>query len=435
MLCFQLVHLLDLLKPVLIFSRKLIIGILMFAGFKEVSIWKKVFLENFLLLHTLLNFLCNLLEKFLVKWRFDRKYQDELLIPKIALAEQDIQDIIDEQGSKLLLKSTDKNSCVDFDSSRNGQWVSFPYGGSKQQDELNGLLSVLRMKAKQYPASSLQVKRAVCWNSKLKSDISFGILFLRHLNSQDKARVAHFLTGCNIDFFFSRGHVLVMKLYGLCDNTLLRLAQYAEVPIPACPCAGAFQVTFYPKSGGVSTWTSCSVGRIGSFDHVPAQVQLDASEQEKPIEGVNWLVTFLERQVEATCFQKVLCKPESQDSTVSLQFLIPVAHENKLPLQLNIEGKHVCVDHPAPFTVPLVISRRPFEEQDKFEHWKDTANRAFMHRKGRHNSLSHCPKLCPQATYSGMVKFCPQASTSLLCLRMISSLSFLSTVHLTWMMS
>ena len=83
-------------------------------------------------------------EKFLIKWKFDKKYQDELLIPKIALAEQDIQDIIDEQGSKLLLKSTDRNSCVDFDNSKNGQWVSFPYGGPCQQDELNCLLPVIR---------------------------------------------------------------------------------------------------------------------------------------------------------------------------------------------------------------------------------------------------------------------------------------------------
>ena len=89
-------------------------------------------------------------EKLLVKWRYDRKYQDELLIPKIALADQDVQDLIDEQGSKLLLKSTSRNSCVDFDNSKNGQWVSFPYGGPKQQDELlNGLLSVLRDKIKQ----------------------------------------------------------------------------------------------------------------------------------------------------------------------------------------------------------------------------------------------------------------------------------------------
>ena len=250
--------------------------------------------------------------------------------------------------------------------------------------------------AEQYPSSWLQVKRAVCWNSKLKNVLSFGFLVLRHLNSQDKARVAKFLTGCNccnIDVFFSRTHVLVMRLDGLSDNILLRFAQNAEVPIPACPAQGGFQVNFYPKSDGVLTWTSCSVGRIGSFDHVPAQVQLDASEQERPIEGFKWLIAHIEKEIEATCFQKVLCKPENQDSTVCLQFLIPISLEKKLPLHIKIEGKQFCVDHPAPFTVPLSISRRPPEEQDKFEHWKETAKRSFSHRKGRHNSLSHSPKL------------------------------------------
>ena len=162
-------------------------------------------------------------DKFLIQWKFDKKYQDELLIPKIALAEQDIQDIIDEQGSKLLLKSTNRNSCVDFDNSKNGQWVTFHYGGSQQQVELDRLVSVIRNRVRQYLSSSLQIKRAVRWNNKLKDILSFGFLFIGHLNALDKARVANFLTGCNIDFFFSRVNVLVLKLDGLDDNTLLRL--------------------------------------------------------------------------------------------------------------------------------------------------------------------------------------------------------------------
>ena len=174
-------------------------------------------------------------DRFLIRWKFDKKYQDELLIPKIALAEQDIQDLIDEQGSKLLLKSVNRNSCVDFDNSKNGQWVSFPYSGSLQQQELNQLVSVVRSKVKQYPSTSLQFKRAVRWNNDFKDILSFGFLYVGHLNDLDKARVANFLTGCNINFFFSRTNVLVLQLEGLDDNILLRLAQYAEVPIPSCP--------------------------------------------------------------------------------------------------------------------------------------------------------------------------------------------------------
>ena len=206
-------------------------------------------------------------DRFLIRWKFDRKYQDELFIPKIALAEQDIQDLIDEQGSKPLLKSTSRNSCIDFDNSKNGQWVSFPYCGSQQQQELNQLVSAIRSKVRQYPSTSLQFKRAVRRNNDFKDILSFGFLFIGHLNDLDKARVANFLTGCNIDFFFSRVNALVLRLDGLDDNILLRLAQYAEVPIPTCPMQGGFQLTFRPSQFGTTTWTTVSVGRIGSYDY------------------------------------------------------------------------------------------------------------------------------------------------------------------------
>ena len=332
-------------------------------------------------------------DKFLIQWKFDRKYQDELLIPKIALAEQDIQDINDEQGSKLLLKSTNRNSCVDFDNSKNGQWVSFPYCGSQQQQELNHLVSAIRHKVRQYSSTSLQFKRAVRWNNDFKDILSFGFLFIGHLNALDKARVANFLTGCNIDFFFSRVNVLVLRLDGLDDNTLLRLAQYAEVPIPACPMQGGFQLNFRPSLTRTTTWTTVSVGRIGSYDHVPAQVCLEANESETAVEDLKWIVSLLEQQVKATCFQKVFCTPENQDSVACLQFLVPVSFESQLPLRWSIGDRQLCVDHPAPFAIPLSISRRPPEEQSKLEHWKETANRSFSHRKGRQNSLSHNPRL------------------------------------------
>ena len=94
------------------------------------------------------------------------------------MPKKDIQDIIDEQGSSLLLKSTGKNSCIDFDESKNGQWVTFPYGGTQQQKELHDLVAVLRKKVKNYPATSLQWKKAVRWNNDFKGFLSFGILFL-----------------------------------------------------------------------------------------------------------------------------------------------------------------------------------------------------------------------------------------------------------------
>ena len=328
-------------------------------------------------------------DRFLIRWKFDRKYQDELFVPKIALAEQDIQDLIEEQGSRLLLKSTSRNSCIDFNNSKNGQWVSFPYCGSQQQQELNQLVSAIRNKVRQYPSTSLQFKRAVRWNSDFKDILWFGFLFIGHLSDLDKARVANFLTGCNIDFFFSRVNALVLRLDGLDDNILLRLAQYAEVPIPTCPMQGGFQLTFRPSRFGTTAWTTVSVGRIG----IPAQLSLEANESEAEVEHLKWIVSMLEQQVQATCFQKVFSAPEGQDSAACLQFLVPVSFENQLPLRWSLDDRQFCVDHPAPFAIPLLVSRRPPEEQSKLEHWKETANRSFSRRKGRQNSLAHHPRL------------------------------------------
>ena len=332
-------------------------------------------------------------ESFLMRWKFEKKYQDELLIPKIALAEQDIQDLIDEQGSKLLLKSVGKNSCVDFDNSKNGQWVSFPYSGSLQQSELNQLVSVVRSKVKQYPSTSLQVKRAVRWNNDFKNILSYGFLYIGHLNDSDKARVANFLTGCNIDFFFSRTNVLVLQLEGLDDNILLRLAQYAEVPLPSCLAQGGFQLTFRPSRFGLTVWTTVSVGRIGSYSYIPAQLSLESIYSDAGVEHLRWIVSMLEERVQATAIQKVFCTSEMQDGFACLQFLVPVSFERQLPLRWRLEDKQYCVDHPVPFAMPIGVGRRPPEEQSKVEHWKETANKSFTYRKGRQNSLAHHPKL------------------------------------------
>ena len=332
-------------------------------------------------------------DRFLIQWKFEKKYQDELLIPKIALAEKDIQDIIDEQGSSLLLKSTGKNSCIDFDESKNGQWVTFPYGGTQQQEELHDLVAVLRKKVKNYPATSLQWKKAVRWNNDFKGFLSFGILFVGHLSRSDKTRVANFLTGCSIDFFFCRFNVIVLSLNGLDDNTLLRLAQYAEVPIPACPAQGGFQLSFQLSSAGTMSWTTVSVGRIGKCDFVPAQVRLELSESDAGVSDLRWIIECLEQQVRGTCFQKVQCTIENQETVACLQFLVPQAIEKQLPLRVDTVVRPICIDHPAVFSLPLSISRRPPEEQDKFDHWKETASKSSSFRKGRRNSLSHCPML------------------------------------------
>ena len=111
-------------------------------------------------------------------------------------------------------------------------------------------------------------------------------------------------------------------------------------------------MSFRPSPSGTATRTTVSVGRIGRYDHVLAQVCLEPSESEAAVGDLKWLVSLLEQQVQATCFQKVFCTPENQDSVACLQFLIPVSLEKQLPLCWKVGERQICVDHPAAFAVP-----------------------------------------------------------------------------------
>ena len=251
------------------------------------------------------------------------------------------------------------------------------------------------------------------WNNDFKDILSFGILFVGHLNLSDKARVANFLTGCNIDFFFCRVNVNVMTLNGLEDNTLLRLAQYAEVPIPACPAQGGFQLSFRLSASGTISWTTVSVGRIGKCDYVPAQVRLEPSESEAEVSDLKWIVACLEQHVQGTCFQKVLCTFENQDSAACLQFLVPQAIEKQLPLQLDAGARPICVDHPVAFSLPLSISRRPLKSRTSLiigKRRRVGPPRSEKADKTRCRTAQSLLTLFVASICSDMVTFCPKES-------------------------
>ena len=52
------------------------------------------------------------------------------------------------------------------------------------------------------------------------------------------------LTQCRIDFYFSTPRSVVLDLNGVSSATLVRLFQYAEIPIPTSTTQGAFSVSF-----------------------------------------------------------------------------------------------------------------------------------------------------------------------------------------------
>ena len=118
--------------------------------------------------------------------------------------------------------------------------------------------------------------------------IERSVLFLQSFDDSQILDLAVHLTQCRIDFYFSSPRSVVLDLNGISSATLVRLFQYAEIPIPTSTTQGAFSVSFNnPGEDGYSnakadrelikinvTW-----GRISALSSVPAQIKL--SELQK----------------------------------------------------------------------------------------------------------------------------------------------------------
>ena len=99
------------------------------------------------------------------------------------------------------------------------------------------------------------------------------------------------MTLCKIDFYFSSPRVIVLDLNGVSSATLVRLFQYAEIPIPTSMTQGAFSVSFmntgeYGDSSLKADWRMAKIsvawGRISVLSSVPAQIRLsDLQKVEK----------------------------------------------------------------------------------------------------------------------------------------------------------
>ena len=264
------------------------------------------------------------------------------------LAEQRVKDVLNSKGNKLSIRSTNRNGCVDFGGSENGRWLSFPYGNSRQQSECD------------HPASVLQYRRAVIWKPITKNGhIPFAVLFFKHLETQEKFRFALFLTDCKIDFYFCRSNTVVIDLNGIDICSLLRLAQFAEVPIPASPVHGAYRISFNATSqaavseGGFKL--SAAIGRVGS---------IQISSPDSPL----LFHDFMNYSELSRCFRLIICITRDRETLQCVQFLIPERFESQLPLSCHLQGTHVRIDHALPHMVPLTLGRRLPEAQDVQAH-------------------------------------------------------------------
>ena len=202
-----------------------------------------------------------------------------------------------------------------------------------------------------------------------------------------------------IDFHFSTPRVVVLDLNGVSSATLVRLFQYAEVPIPTSITQGAFSVSFInPGEEGYSNMKadrelikiSVTWGRISALSSVPAQIKLSELQkverfQREDDDFERWIWDALR----GTCPQKVLCFDEESNTDWYMQFHIPAKSENVLPTKLIVDEEAILVEHARPYAVLQTGSIRPPVEETMHEHWKNAARLAPSDRKDRSNFIAH----------------------------------------------
>ena len=118
---------------------------------------------------------------------------------------------------------------------------------------------------------------------KLQGELKGMFFFSSPLMRQQILDLAVHLTQCKIDFYFSTPRVIVLDLNGVSSATLVRLFQYAEIPIPTSMTQGAFSVSFMNageegysnlKADRELTKINVTWGRISAISSVPAPIKI-----------------------------------------------------------------------------------------------------------------------------------------------------------------
>ena len=200
------------------------------------------------------------------------------------------------------------------------------------------LISQLREFCEDFPASVIQVKSGIDWKTARR--IERIVLFLQSFDDAQILDLAVHLTQCRIDFHFSTPRSVALDLNGVSSATLVRLFQYAEIPIPTSTTQGAFSVSFInPGEDGYSnakadrelTKINVTWGRISALGSVPAQIKLSNLQRiERFQREENETETWIWETLQGTCPQKVLCFDEENNTDWYMQFHIPTKSEKAL---------------------------------------------------------------------------------------------------------
>ena len=339
-------------------------------------------------------------ESFDIFWGCRSGESFETLLPKNIVEIPDIKELLREKGGPLSRKSTRKNSCVEVSSNGNSLPLTFtsdPKDRRNLREAFSFLISQLRELSEDFPASVIQVKSGIDWKTARRIERS--VLFLQSFDDAQILDLAVHLTQCRIDFHFSTPRSVVLDLNGVSSATLIRLFQYAEIPIPTSTTQGAFSVSFInPGEDGYSnakadrelTKINVTWGRISALGSVPAQIKLSNLQKiERFQREENGIETWIWETLQGTCPQKVLCFDEENNTDWYMQFHIPTKSENALPTKMTLDDDAILVEHARPYAYLQTGAIRPPAEETMHEHWKNAARLAPSERKDRSNFIAH----------------------------------------------
>ena len=339
-------------------------------------------------------------ESFDIFWGCRSGESFETLLPKNIVEIPDTKELLREKGGPLSRKSTRKNSCVEVSSSGNSLPLTFtsdPKDRRNLREAFSLLISQLRELSEDFPASVIQVKSGIDWKTARRIERS--VLFLQSFDDAQILDLAVHLTQCRIDFHFSTPRSVVLDLNGVSSATLIRLFQYAEIPIPTSTTQGAFSVSLInPGEDGYSnakadrelTKINVTWGRISALSSVPAQIKLSNLQKiERFQREENEIETWIWEALQGTCPQKVLCFDEENNTDWYMQFHIPTKSENALPTKITLEEEAILVEHARPYAYLQTGAIRPPVEETMHEHWKNAARLAPSERRDRSNFIAH----------------------------------------------
>ncbi len=319
-------------------------------------------------------------DHFDIQWDWTLKKSDDLSIPKAMYALDAVQELLGKKKGPLSSFRSGRNGCADYDDTKNCKAISFDAykrSHSLYHREFNHSIQVLFQEATNIPLAVVQVKKAINWDWIHKGNqIGFTMFCLKHLDYAEQSQFACFLTQHKICFYFPKRNVRV-DLHDIDSNILVRLMNYAEVPIPTSNKQGAFSITLQGDSlmqTNGSQRIECRVGRIGAIATIPVHVRLE--EVESLICG------SLERSKVARelfslyrgyNFLEVKCVDEEGNNCDMIQCLVPQSFEHVFPCQCTVEEVSFTIDHALPYALPLSVPSRPPAEESRHDHWNKAA--------------------------------------------------------------